>query len=90
VNGVNIMIDNGSISYFASWLDKEVIIASKNASTPSTNAYNNIINDFGALSSSSRGINGALIIKNIPYTPIHNVQALVFIVGILMILYKQH
>jgi hypothetical protein len=78
VNGVNIMIDNGLTSYFTSWLDKEVAIASQNVSTPSTNAYNNIINDLGALSSSSVGINSALLIKNIPYTIIHNIQALVF------------
>ena len=89
MNGINIMINNGLTSYFSSWLNKEVDIGSQNVSTLSTNAYNNIIDDLGALSSSSSGINSALIIKNIPLTPIHNIQALVFIAGILMILYKQ-
>ena len=63
VNGVNIMIDNGLTSYFASWLDKEVDVGSQNAGTPPTLAYNNIINDEGALSSSTADINTALIIK---------------------------
>ena len=72
------MIDNGLTSYFASWLDKEVDTGPQNVFTPSTNAYNNIIDDLGALSSSSEGINSGLIIKNIPLTPIHNIQALFF------------
>jgi len=78
VNGVNIMVNNGLTSYFSSWLNKEVDIDSQNISTLSTNAYNNIIDDLGALSSSTEGINSALIIKNIPYTHINNIQALVF------------
>ena len=78
VNGVNIMINNGLTSYFANWLNKETDIGSQNVSTLSTLAYNNNIDDLGALSSSSQNLNSALIIKNIPYTPIHNIQALVF------------
>jgi hypothetical protein len=65
VDGVNIMLDNGLKSYFASFLNKEVDIGSQNVGTPSTLAYNNIINDEGALSNSG-DINNALIIKNIP------------------------
>jgi len=81
VNGVNIMIDNGLTSMFASWLNKEIDIGPQGASTPSTLAYNNVleINDTstgGALSSSG-DINNALIIKNIPLTLIIDVQALV-------------
>ena len=83
------MIDNGLTSYYASWLDKDTDTGPQNVSTLSTLAYNNNIDDLGALSTSSEGINSALIIKNIPYTPIHNIQALVFIAGMLMILYKQ-
>jgi len=78
VNGVNIMIDNGLTSYFASWLDKDTDTGPQNVSTPTTNAYNNSIDDLGALSSSTEGINSALIIKNIPTTSIHNIQAIVF------------
>jgi len=78
VNGVNIMINNGLTSYFANWLNKEADIGSQNASTTSTLAYNNSIDDLGALSSSSENLNATLIIKNIPYTPIHNIQAIVF------------
>jgi hypothetical protein len=72
------MIDNGLTSYFACWLNKEEDTGSKNVSTPSTLAYNNSIDDLGGLSTSSEGLNSALIIKNIPYTPIHNIQAIVF------------
>jgi hypothetical protein len=78
VDGVNIMIDSGLTSYFASWLNKEVDTGSQNVSTPPTLAYNNNIDDLGALSTSIEGINSALIIKNNPYTPIHNLQAIVF------------
>jgi hypothetical protein len=88
MNGVNIMINNGLTSYFADWLNKEADIGSKNVATLSTNAYNNVINDDGALSSSG-DVNNALIIKNIPYTLIIDIQALVFLAGIIMILYKQ-
>ena len=72
------MIDNGLTSIFVSWLDKDTDTGPQNVSTLSTLAYNNNIYDLGALSTSSEGINSALIIKNIPYTPIHNIQALVF------------
>jgi hypothetical protein len=72
------MINNGLTSYFANWLNKEADIGSQNASTTSTLAYNNSIDDLGALSSSSENLNATLIIKNIPYTPIHNIQAIVF------------
>ena len=82
------MIDNGLTSIFVSWLDKDTDVGAQNVSTLSTNAYNNVIEDSGALSTGS-DINLALIIKNIPYTPIHNIQALVFIAGTLMVLYKQ-
>jgi hypothetical protein len=82
VNGVNIMIDNGLTSYFASWLDKEVDIGSQNVATPTTLAYNNVIeiNEIraGDTLSASGDVNNALIIKNIPYTPLHNIQAIVF------------
>jgi hypothetical protein len=78
VNGVNIMIDNGLTSYFTSWLNKDTDVGPQNASTPSTLAYNNNLDDLGALSTSTEGINGALIIKNLPHTPIHNIQAIVF------------
>jgi len=78
VNGVNIMVNNGLTSYFSSWLNKETVVGPQNVSTLSTNAYNNIIEDSGALSSSTEGINSALIIKNIPYTHINNIQAIVF------------
>jgi len=78
VNGVNIMIDNGLTSYFASWLDKDTDVGPQNVGTLPTLAYNNSIDDLGALSSSSQGLNSAFIIKNIPYTPIHNIQAIVF------------
>jgi hypothetical protein len=37
VNGVNIMANNSSTSYFANWLDKEVF------AVVSKQAYNNII-----------------------------------------------
>ena len=71
------MIDNGLTSYFANWLDKDTNVGSQNVATLSTNAYNNnSIQDSGALSIGSN-INLSLIIKNIPYTPIHNIQALV-------------
>ena len=72
------MINNGLTSYFANWLNKEADIGSQNASTTSTLAYNNSIDDLGALSSSSENINATLIIKNIPYTPINDIQAIVF------------
>ena len=71
------MINNGLTSYFANWLDKDTNVGSQNVATQSTNAYNNIIEDSGALSTGS-SINLALIIKNIPYTAINNIQALVF------------
>jgi hypothetical protein len=81
MNGVNIMIDNGLTSYFASWLDKDTDIGPQGASTPSTLAYNNVIEinetSTGDALSSSGDINNALIIKNIPSTHIHNIQALV-------------
>jgi hypothetical protein len=48
VNGVNIMIDNGLTSYFASWLDKDTNVGSQNVATLSTNSYNNSIQDSGA------------------------------------------
>jgi hypothetical protein len=82
VNGVNILVNNGLTSIFASWLDKEVDIGPQSPTTPSTLAYNNVleINETstggGALSAGGT-INNALIIKNIPSTPIHNIQALV-------------
>jgi hypothetical protein len=78
VNGVNIMIDNGLTSYFASWLEKDTDTGPQNVSTLSSLAYNNNIDDLDALSTSTEGINSALIIKNIPYTPLHNIQAIVF------------
>jgi predicted nucleic acid-binding Zn-ribbon protein len=53
VDGVNIMIDNDLTSYFTSWLNKEVDTGSQNVSTPSTLAYNNSIDDIGALSTST-------------------------------------
>jgi hypothetical protein len=59
-------------------LNKEVDTGSQNVSTPFTLAYNNIIDDLGALSTSTEGINACLILKNIPYVPIHNIQAIVF------------
>jgi hypothetical protein len=72
------MINNGLTSYFANWLDKDTDVGPQNVATLSTNAYNNIIEDSGALSTGS-SINLALIIKNIPYTAINNIQALVFL-----------
>ena len=72
------MISNGLTSYFANWLNKEADTGSKNVATLSTNAYNNIINDDGALSSSNADINSALIIKNNPYTSINDIQAIIF------------
>jgi hypothetical protein len=63
VNGVNIMINNGLTNYFANWLNKEADIGSQNVATLSTNAYNSIIDDDGALSSATADINNALIIK---------------------------
>jgi len=72
------MIDNGLTSYFASWLDKDTDVGPQNVATPSTLAYNNSIDDLGALSSSTGGLNSVLIIKNIPTTSIHNIQAIVF------------
>ncbi len=44
----------------------------------STLAHNNSLEDLGALSTGSEGLNSALIIKNIPTTSIHNIQAIVF------------
>jgi len=78
VNGVNIMTDNGLTSYFASWLDKDTDTGPQNVATPSTLAHNNSLEDLGALSTGSEGLNSALIIKNIPTTSIHNIQAIVF------------
>ncbi len=78
VNGVNIMTDNGLTSYFASWLDKDTDTGPQNVATPSTLAHNNSLEDLGGLSSSTEGLNAALIIKNIPTTSIHNIQAIVF------------
>ena len=89
VDGVNIMIDNGLTSYFASWLNKEVDTGSQNASTLSTNAYNNSIDDLGALSSSSENINATLIIKTFHTHLCIVYKHLFFIAGTLMILYKQ-
>jgi hypothetical protein len=81
VNGVNIMVNNVLTSYFANFLNKEADIGPQGATTPSTNAYNNVIEinetSTGGALSSSGDVNNALIIKNIPLTPIHNIQALV-------------
>jgi hypothetical protein len=81
VNGVNIMIDNGLTSYFAYFLNKEADIGPQGASSPSTLAYNNVIEinetSTGGALSSSGNVNNALIIKNIPLTLIIDIQALV-------------
>ena len=70
VNGVNIMVNNVLTSYFANFLNKEADIGPQGATTPSTNAYNNVIEISG-------DVNSALIIKNIQLTLIIDIQALV-------------
>ncbi len=76
VNGVNIMIDNGLTSYYTEWTDKETDIGFF-PNSPVSNIYNNIIeSDYGTATVDSRE-DIALIIKNIPYTNINNIQALV-------------
>jgi hypothetical protein len=77
VNGVNIMIDNGLTSYYAEWTDKDTDIGFI-SNSPAGKMYNNIIEtDYGSASPNSSTQDIALIIHNIPYTNIHNIQALV-------------
>jgi hypothetical protein len=93
VNGVNIMIDNGLTSYFASWLDKEVDIGPQNVATPTTLAYNNVIEineiSAGGTLSASGDINNTLILKTF-HTHLYIIyKHLFYITGILMTQDKQ-
>ena len=70
------MVNNGLTSYFAMWSDKETD-AGFYLTHDSTFVYNNIItSDFEAHSLPNQA--NALIIKNIPLTPINEIQAIVY------------
>jgi hypothetical protein len=70
------MINNGLTSYFALWTDKETDIGFFSTNSPNK-MYNNIIEtDFGTAFTGA-SVNIVLIIKNVPYTKINNIQALV-------------
>jgi hypothetical protein len=73
VNDTNIIINNGLTSFDVNFNDKDTIIKSS-----AEEIYNNVIEeDTGTASGPSSTIEVALIIKNIPYTSINDIQAFV-------------
>jgi len=75
------MINNDLTSYFAFWANNDtnlVFYTISGQPYPSTNIYNNTIEEGkGAHSPNSTTPDTALIIKNVPYTDINNIQSLI-------------
>jgi len=80
VNDINILATNsGSLNtYFANFTDNSVEIAS--STHPATRIHDNIIISSGFEIAGGSGLDGCLIIKNIPDTAVKEIQSLVFYV----------